>query len=73
MNISTKPGMGCVQKTTLILLQDKPRNPYVAAALTRRAGAHGKTRKAARQQTRQRLQHDLDALLRGELTEFDIG
>jgi hypothetical protein len=50
----------------------RPRNPFVVAALTRRAGSHAKPRKAVRQQTRQRFQRVLDSLLRGERTEFEI-
>jgi hypothetical protein len=56
----------------LHLPASKPRNPLVAAALTRRAGAHGQTEKAARQQQRQRLQQQLDDLLTGETAEFEL-
>ena len=37
----------------------KPRNPYVAAAKFRRAGAHGKTEKARRRQDAVALIHTL--------------
>lgn len=37
----------------------KPRNPYVAAAKFRRAGAHGKTEKARRRQDAVALIHKL--------------
>lgn len=57
---------------TLVIPTQKPRNPFVAAALTRRAGSHEKSHKAVRQQTRQRFQRALDGLLRGERTEFEV-
>lgn len=60
------------QTITLTLPPVKPRNPYVAAALARRAGCHGKPRKVVRQQSRQRMQRALGALLVGDTTEFDI-
>ena len=41
-------------------------------SLGRRAGAHETTRKAMRQQTRQRTQQLMGALLRGDRTEFDL-
>lgn len=37
-----------------------PRNPLVALAHQRQAGAHGKTRKAERRQARVRLQQGSD-------------
>ena len=57
---------------TLLIPTQKLRNPFVAAALTRRAGSHEKSHKAVRQQMRQRFQRTLDGLLRGERTEFEI-
>ena len=57
---------------TLLIPTQRPRNPFVVAALTRRAGSHEKSHKAVRQQTRQRFQHALEGLLRGERTEFEI-
>ena len=57
---------------TLVIPTPRPRNPFVAAALTRRAGSHEKSHKAVRQQTRQRFQRALDGLLRGERTEFEV-
>lgn len=57
---------------TLVIATQKPRNPFVAAALTRRAGSHAKPHKAVRQQARQRFQRALDSLLRGERTEFEV-
>lgn len=50
----------------------KPRNPLVAAVLTRHAGAHGKSEKADRQQQRQRLQQHLGELLQGDAAEFEL-
>ena len=56
----------------LILPQSRPRNPLLVPGLTRRAGPHGTTRKAARQQARQRTQQVLAALLAGDVAEFEI-
>lgn len=50
----------------------KPRNPFVVAALIRRAGSHEKPGKAARQQSRQRFERAMGALLRGDRTELDV-
>lgn len=58
--------------TPLVLPRTKPRNPLLVPGLTRRAGAHGKTRKAVRQQMRQRTQQCLDALMNGDKAEFEI-
>lgn len=60
------------RKAPQVIPPSRPRNPYVAAALARHAGCHGKPRKTERQQSRQRMQRSLGALLRGEKTEFDI-
>jgi len=60
------------RKITLLLAPMRPRNPLRVAALVRRAGPHGSTPKAARQQARQGTQRHLAALLSGETTEFDI-
>lgn len=60
------------KKTALVLPPTTPRNPVLVPALTRRAGAHGKTRKAVRQQMRQRTQQCLTALLNGDKAEFEI-
>ena len=60
------------QTTTVVVPASKPRNPFLVAALTRRAGSHEKSRKAVRQQTRQRFQNALVDLLRGDRTEFDL-
>ena len=60
------------RKTTLVLPQAKPRNPLLVPGLKRRAGAHGSTRKAVRQQLRQRTQQCLAALLDGDKAEFEI-
>lgn len=59
-------------KIAITLPPVKPRNPYVAAALGRRAGCHRKPRKVVRQQSRQRMQRALGELLVGATTEFDI-
>ncbi len=56
----------------LILPQSRPRNPLLVPGLTRRAGPHGNTRKAARQQARQRTRQSLAALLAGDVAEFEI-
>ena len=45
-------------------VQQKPRNPYVAAAKFRRAGAHQKTVKARRRQDAVALIHKLRGLRR---------
>lgn len=58
--------------TPLVLPRTKPRNPLLVPGLTRRAGAHGKTRKAVRQQMRQRTQQCLDDLMNGDKAEFEI-
>lgn len=60
------------RKTVLILPQTTPRNPVLVPGLTRRAGPHGKPRKAVRQQMRQRTQQCLDALINGDKAEFEI-
>ncbi len=60
------------EKITLILPQAKARNPHVVPSLRRKAGAHGKTRKAMRQHLRQRTQHLLADLLAGNKAEFDV-
>lgn len=64
--------MMATKKTLLVLPRTKPRNPLLVPGLTRRAGAHGKTRKAVRQQMRQRTQQSIVALLNGDKTEFEI-
>lgn len=61
-----------IRKTTLTLPPPKPRNPLHVAGLVRQAGAHGATRKAKRQQLRQRTQQHLHALLAGDKAEFEI-
>ena len=60
------------KQTTTHVVPAKPRNPFLVAALMRRAGSHDKSPKAARQQVRQRFQRALDGLLRGDRTEFDL-
>ena len=60
------------KKTPLILPRSKPRNPVLVPGLTRRAGPHGKTRKAVRQQMRQRTQQCLAELMNGNKAEFEI-
>lgn len=65
-------GKGLLEGDKLHLPASKPRNPLVAATLTRRAGAHGQTEKAARQQQRQRLQQQMDELLTGETAAFEL-
>lgn len=60
------------KKTPTLLPPSTPRNPLVVAALTRRAGAHGKSGKAQRQQARQRTQRNLVGLLSGDRAEFEI-
>lgn len=61
-----------IRKTTITLPLPRPRNPLRVAALMRRAGPHGVTHKAERQQLRQRTQQHLHALLAGEKAEFEI-
>ncbi|HRF12835.1 MAG: hypothetical protein AW09_003263 [Candidatus Accumulibacter phosphatis] len=60
------------KKITLVIARSKPRNPFLVAALTRRAGPHGATGKAIRQRMRQRTQQSLAALLDGDKAEFEI-
>lgn len=60
------------KKTTLHIPVSKPRNPVMVAALTKRAGAHGKSQKAVRQQQRQRLTQHLGELLDEEMDEFGL-
>lgn len=60
------------RKTSLVLPQPRPRNPVLVPALKRRAGAHGKSHKAVRQQARQRTQQCLAELLDGDKAEFEI-
>jgi hypothetical protein len=60
------------RKTTLVLPQSALRNPLLVPGLKRRAGPHGSTRKAVRQQMRQRTQQCLAALLRGDKAEFEL-
>lgn len=60
------------RKITLVLPQSKPRNPLLEPGLKRRGGAHGSTRKAVRQQMRQRTQQCLAALVNGDKAEFEI-
>lgn len=57
------------KKTPTLVPPSTPRNPLVVPALTRRAGAHGKTGKAMRQQMRQRTRQCLTGLLNGEEVE----
>ncbi len=60
------------RKTTIVLPLSRPRNPVLVPGLTRRAGVHGKTRKAARQQARQRTRQCLVDLIAGDMAEFEI-
>lgn len=60
------------KKTTIILPQTRPRNPLLVPGLTRHAGPHGKTRKAMRQQLRQRTEQCLADLINGDKAEFEI-
>ena len=64
--------MMAAKKITLVLPQAKPRNPVAVPGLTRRAGAHGTTRKAVRQQMRQRTRQFLADLINGDKAEFEI-
>lgn len=59
-------------KIIIILPRTKPRNPVMVPGLTRRAGPHGKPRKAVRQQMRLRTEQCLAELLRGDKAEFEI-
>ncbi len=56
----------------LVLPQSRPRNPLLVPGLTRRAGPHGNSRKAVRQQVRQNTQRLLAALLAGDVAEFEV-
>lgn len=46
----------------LTLQNLKPRNPFVAASLRRRAGAHRSSAGACRQQANRELQREVDRL-----------
>ena len=49
--------------TTVITLQPrKPRNPFVAASLRRKAGLHRRTGGAARRQAQAALRREIDRL-----------
>jgi len=63
--------MGHQLRTRIVVPARKARNPLIVAARFRHAGAHGKSGKAKRQQGRQRLAHDLAAILSGEKLEPD--
>jgi hypothetical protein len=52
--------MTSTRKIKLIVKQHPPRNPLVAPALQRKAGAHRKSHKAQRQQDRQALRRELE-------------
>lgn len=60
------------RKLTLQLPPSTPRNPLVVPALGRHAGAHGSSRKAERQQARQKVQRHLAGLLLGEKSAADL-
>jgi hypothetical protein len=60
----TNPRTTPMKPTTLTLRSRKPRNPLVAPALFRQAGAHGQRSRAARQQAERALRHELDRLHR---------
>lgn len=60
------------RKIIVVLPQAKPRNPVLVPGLKRRAGPHGTTRKAIRQQMRQRTQQCLAELINGDKAEFEI-
>ena len=47
----------------LIVPASKPRNPLVAAARFRQAGAHGTTRRTERREGRQALKRELASLV----------
>ena len=64
--------MMATKKIILVLPQSKPRTPLLVPGLTRRAGPHGKTRKAMRQQLRQRTQQSLADLINGDKAGFEI-
>jgi hypothetical protein len=51
--------MNSPRRLKLRLKQNKPRNPYVAAALLRKAGRHRKSTRNERQQGRQELRRAL--------------
>lgn len=44
----------------------KPRNPYLVAAMFRKAGAHGKSRKAERRAAKVSLRQDMDRYPSGQ-------
>jgi len=60
------------RKITVVVPPTKTRNPVLVPGLKRRAGPHGTTRKAARQQLRQRTQQCLAELIKGDKAEFEI-
>lgn len=65
--------MMTAKKLTIVVLPaSKPRNPFSEEVKTLHAGSHGPTGKARRRKQRQNMSRHLDALLKGEKTEFDI-
>lgn len=64
--------MAAKKITTVVLPTSKPRNPFVEEAKSLHAGAHGPTGKAKRRKQRQNMSRHIDALLKGEKTEFEI-
>lgn len=54
-----------VKKMMVVVPMSRPRNVVNEVLQRKRGGAHGKTEKAQRKASRQKLLRDLDALLRG--------
>lgn len=54
------------KKTTVVVPVSRPRNPLHEVLKSKHAGAHGKSRKAQRQQEKQKMARDLGVLLRGD-------
>lgn len=58
-----RPAKGTVMKTfTVTVPMRKPRNPYVAASLRRKCGAHGTSGAARRQRGKTLLRREIDRL-----------
>ena len=60
------------RKMTVSIPKSRPRNPFHEEVRGLRAGVHGSSRKAERQQHRQNLLRHMDDLLNEKITEFEI-
>lgn len=60
------------KKITIAVPKSRPRNPFHETIKNLRAGVHGPSRKAVRQQQRQNLLRHISDLIDGDKTEFEI-